>query len=98
LADNVRIVFSQIEDIRAEVVPGTFPYWYQISVALFDPAVDETVVIKKATETSNFRFNQATPDQESLEITEEFVTNTDDWKDPEKYQTKEIIVPLPAAG
>lgn len=88
-----RFVFTRFEDqprgIAAEV-DGRF------SVEVYDPAGPDSFPIKKATALSNFILKAV--EGLVIVIEEEYVDAVEDWQDFGKIKTREIRVPIPAAG
>ncbi len=98
LEDGMRIVFTRIDGIREK---GSFPglsYGLQLSVVLYDSAVEETIPLKEASGTKNFSFTSVSEDGEQIAIQETSVRSPKDWADEEKIKEREITVPVPAAG
>jgi hypothetical protein len=98
-SDGMRFVFTRIDDTREETGElANAPYWLRLSAVLYDSAADETIVLKESTDTQNFRFSAISKDGEKIVISEEYVKSPKDWADEEKVKTREITVPVPAAG
>ena len=98
LDDGMRIVFTRIDGIREG---GAFPglsYGLQLSVVLYDSAVEETIPLKEASVTKNFSFVSVSEDGEKITILETSVRSPKDWAGEEKINEREISVPVPAAG
>ena len=98
LDDGMRIVFTRIDGIREG---GAFPglsYGLQLSVILYDSAVEETIPLKEASVTKNFSFVSVSEDGEKITVLETSVRSPNDWADEEKIDEREISVPVPAAG
>jgi hypothetical protein len=98
LEDGMRFAFTRIDDTR-DTEDGVFSaYALKLSAILYDSAVGETIVLKEAAGTQNFRFGGISDDGEKISITEEYVKSPKDWGDGEKIKEREIEVPIPAAG
>jgi len=63
---------------------------------MYDAIADEEIVLEAATETSDFILMSLSED--GVVVLEEYVDSPDDWADPENSKTRELSVPLPAAG
>jgi hypothetical protein len=97
--DGIRFVFTRIDDTREETGElANAPYWLRLSAVLYDSAVDETVVLKEATDTQNFRFTSLSEEDDNILLSEEYVKSPKDWADEDKVKTLEITVSVPAAG
>jgi hypothetical protein len=98
-SDGMRCAFTRIDDTREEAGElANAPYWLRLSAVLYDPAVDETTVLKESTDKQNFRFVSISGDDEKIVLSEEYVKTPKDWADEDKVKTREITVPVPAAG
>lgn len=94
--DGTRLVFTQVGALREG---GAFPMNdVKLSVALYDAATGETTLLKEASDKHNFVFSSVSDDGEEITITEFSVTAPDDWADEEKTKTRDITIPVPAAG
>jgi hypothetical protein len=98
-ADGMRFVFTRIDDTRDDTGElANVPYWLRLSAVLYDSATGETVVMKESTDTQNFRFGAVSGDGENIVLSEEYVKSPKDWADEDKVKTREVTVPVPAAG
>ena len=95
--DPVRFVFTRIDDTR-EGEGGTFINVWRVSVIMYDTAIREEIVLKEATDTKNFWFDEVIEDGAAVTATEEYVKSEKDWTDEDKIKTREIRVEIPAAG
>lgn len=105
--DAGRFVYSRFEPDTSRGRPDDYPDEW-MSAAMFDAIAGEETVLKKATETSDFSVGVI--DEESgdtlvlngdgsqIRLTETFVDSPQDWEDPDKAKTREVSVPVPAAG
>jgi hypothetical protein len=97
LEDGMRFAFTRIDDARRGE-PADNPHWLRLSAVLHDSAVGETIALKESTDTQNFRFGSVSPDGGDIVLSEEYVESPEDWGDEDKVKTREISVPVPAAG
>ena len=98
LSDGMRLVFTRIDDIREE---GLYPgrsYGFRFSVVLYDSALDESFVLKEATDTKNFVVYDVSADDDEIVITEISVKSQKDWKNEDRIKERELRIPAPAAG
>jgi len=100
--DPLRFVFTLIdEDMDDDIREGAFhglAYDMYLSVAMYDTAAMEMTVLKKATGTQNFLFDEVIEDGNAVTVTEKSVKALEDWADDEKIEMREIRVEIPAAG
>jgi hypothetical protein len=96
--DPVRFVLTRIDDTR-DTEDGVYSaYSLRVSVVMYDAAASETTVLKEATDTKNFWFDEVTNDGGALRIRESSVESEKDWGDEEKISERAIEVEIPAAG
>jgi hypothetical protein len=96
--DGVRFLFTRIDDIREG---GSFPglgYGLRVSAVMYDTAISEEIVLKKATDKQNFWTGKVSSDGTSVTVTEESVKSEKDWSNENKIKKREIKVKIPAAG
>lgn len=88
-----RFVFTRYEDSPRGMpveADGRF------SVEVYDPAGPGSFSVKAATSLSDYTLKDVEGDE--IVIEEQYVDTPEDWKDLEKIKTREIRVPVPAAG
>jgi hypothetical protein len=105
--DAGRFVYSRFEPGTSRGRPDDYPDEW-MSAAMFDAIAGEETVLKKATETSDFSAGVVDEDSgdtlvlndggSEIRLTESYVDSPKDWEDPDEMKTRELTVPLPAAG
>ncbi|MBL3592324.1 MAG: hypothetical protein JMJ93_02300 [Synergistaceae bacterium] len=95
--DAFRFVFTRDDASKGPRSDGLGQEGW-ISVVIYDAAMGEEIVIKEATETEDYLLCGVNVDEETLEILGRSVKTEEDWKDEEKIEDVEIVVPIPAAG
>ena len=96
LDDGFRFVLTHIDGTRDN---GFFPglsYGLRLSVILYDSALNELIMLKKATDTKNFSFSSISKGK--VNIKETSVKSVKDWNVEDKIKERNISVPRPAAG
>jgi hypothetical protein len=96
--DPVRFVFTRIDGIREGGSFHGLAYGLRLSVAMYDTIAREEIVLKKATDRSNFTLMAANADGDVVSVFEESVAFEEDWSDEGASETKIIDVEIPAAG
>ena len=95
--DRGRFVYSRYEPGTSRGLPEEYANEW-VSLVLYDVFFEEETMLKEGTETSSFfllYFNE----EGDIVADESWVESTDDWADPEnKMNSREIVVPVPAAG
>lgn len=66
------------------------------SVAIYDPSGPDAFPVKEATDVSNYMLLAV--EEDVIVIEESYVDAPEDWTEIEKRRTREIRVPVPAAG
>ena len=94
--DAGRFVYSRFESGTSRGRPDGYPNEW-VSLALYDTIAGEETVLKAATKTSDYNFMGIKEGGEVL-VLEEYVDSPKDWADPDKPKSRELSVPLPAAG
>ena len=88
-------VYSRYEPNTSRNRPDDYPDEW-MSLAMYDTLAGEETVLKAATETSDFTFNEIV--EGGVSVLEGYVKSPGDWEDPEKYETRELTVELPAGN
>lgn len=91
--DPHRFVFTRFEN-KARGIPAEVDG--RFSVEVYEPAGPGSFPLKKATALSNFILQAV--DGTEIVIEEQYVDAVEDWKDFGKVKSREIRVPIPAAG
>ena len=94
--DPHRFVFTIIDDGKGLRHGSQDRGW--CSVALYDTAEEELVVLKEAAATQNYVVVGCGPETSMLDVWEHSVKDEKDWADEDKIEYKEHKVPIPAAG
>ena len=95
--DPYRFAFTMVEqDAEPRISATDFDGW--TSVMVYDTAIKELVPVIKATETANYMLTGVDREKDELQMTETSVKTKMDWADYEKYEDKEIVAQIPAAG
>ena len=95
--DPHRFAFSAVDRAKGPRAEGRFDLWWS-SIMLHDSATGETSAVREATATSDFDLTGCDPEAGTLNVTETFVKDAKDWEDEDEIDSREIAVPIPAAG
>lgn len=105
--DVRRFVYTRNDPDQPRDRPDDYPLEGS-SALLYDAVAWEETVLKKAGPTSDFSIGflgdedhdlrVLSEDGSGLILTETYVESGGDWADPDKYQMRQLTVPLPAAG
>jgi hypothetical protein len=98
LEDGLRLVFTQIDDVRDYKASGTLSFWFRLSAVMFDSAIDELFVLKQSSDLENFRFLSVSNNGASIAVRREFVTTAQQWSAEDSHQSEVIETEIPAAG
>ncbi len=95
--DSARFVYSRYEPGTSRGMPEDYADEW-VSLVLYDVLAEEETILKAATKTSNFSFSEVN-EEGDIVAEESWVESPEDWADPEnKVKTREVVVPVPAAG